>query len=115
LLLHLAGNLNYYIGTQIAGTGYVRNRPLEFTETERYPKNILLVNFLYAIGIVRATLEKQTDSDWSIPYTAKGMEQAGTRFYVFLNCAAHLSHHTGQIIYLCKQLAIQNETVEVGK
>ena len=31
LVLHLTGNLNYYIGAQIAGTGYVRDGPLEFT------------------------------------------------------------------------------------
>ncbi len=26
LVLHLTGNLSYYIGAQIAGTGYVRHR-----------------------------------------------------------------------------------------
>ena len=31
LLLHVTGNLNYYIGAEIANTGYVRNRELEFT------------------------------------------------------------------------------------
>ena len=29
LTLHLIGNLNYYIGTQIAKTGYVRDRERE--------------------------------------------------------------------------------------
>src|SRR5262245_9038952 len=28
LLLHLTGNLSYYIGAEIGGTGYVRNPPL---------------------------------------------------------------------------------------
>src|SRR6266568_834007 len=32
LVLHLTGNLNYYIGAEIAGTGYVRDRDREFTE-----------------------------------------------------------------------------------
>jgi hypothetical protein len=32
LILHLTGNLNYYIGAQIAGTGYIRHRDLEFSE-----------------------------------------------------------------------------------
>jgi hypothetical protein len=32
LVLHLTGNLNYYIGAQIAQTGYVRDRPREFTD-----------------------------------------------------------------------------------
>lgn len=108
LLLHLTGNLNYYIGTEIAGTGYVRNRPLEFSDPGRHPREVLLKNFTDAIAMVRQTLQTQSDQDWSLPYTAKGMEQAGNRFYVFLNCAAHLSHHTGQIIYLCKALAGQS-------
>ena len=37
LVLHLTGNLNYYIGAEIAGTGYVRHRDREFTE----PKHLL--------------------------------------------------------------------------
>ncbi len=32
LVLHLTGNLNYYIGAQIAKTGYVRDRPREFND-----------------------------------------------------------------------------------
>ena len=34
LVLHLTGNLNYYIGAQIANTGYVRDRPREFQRLE---------------------------------------------------------------------------------
>src|SRR5882757_9059057 len=34
LLLHLTGNLNYYIGARIAETGYVRDRDREFTEKQ---------------------------------------------------------------------------------
>lgn len=115
LLLHLTGNLNYYIGAEIAGTGYVRNRPLEFSDTARHSRDVLLKDLATAIDMVRSTLEKQADSDWSASYSAKGMEQAGNRFYVFLNCAAHLSHHTGQMIYLCKQLAVEQKTSEVVK
>jgi uncharacterized damage-inducible protein DinB len=104
LLLHLAGTLNYYIGAEIAGTGYVRNRPLEFGDPGGHSKESLLNGLRDAIRIVRTTLERQQEKDWAASYSAKGMEQAGDRFYAFLTCAAHLSHHTGQIIYLCKQL-----------
>src|SRR5216683_22311 len=45
LVLHLTGNLNYYIGAQIAGTEYVRNRPREFAETERPAKADVLQKF----------------------------------------------------------------------
>ncbi len=42
LLLHVTGNLNYYIGAQIAGTGYVRDRPREFAETTPPAKDEVL-------------------------------------------------------------------------
>ena len=104
LLLHLTGNLSYYVGTEIAQTGYVRNRPLEFSDPSRQRKEVVLKKFHQAIAMVRASLAQQKGDDLSVAYIAKGMEHADTRFYAFLNCAAHLSHHRGQIIYLCKQL-----------
>jgi hypothetical protein len=108
LLLHLTGNLNYYIGAQIMGTGYVRDRPLEFADPTVHPRDRLLSDFDQAIATVLAALgAAQSANDWSAAYTAKGMEQAGDRFYVFLDCASHLDHHIGQIIYLCKELERQ--------
>jgi hypothetical protein len=104
LILHLTGNLSYYIGAEMGGTGYIRNRPLEFANTSHAPKAVLLKIFDGTIAMVVAVLQKQSESDWSAAYTAKGMEDSGNRFTTFLRCAAHLSHHTGQIIYLCKEL-----------
>jgi uncharacterized damage-inducible protein DinB len=108
LLLHLTGNLSYYIGAEMGRTGYVRNRPLEFTDTSHAPKAELLAKFDAAIDTVAAVLQKQSEQDWSAAYTAKGFEDCGDRFTAFLRCAAHLSHHTGQIIYLCKELERQS-------
>lgn len=103
LLLHLTGNLSYYIGTEIAGTGYVRDRPLEFADTVHHPKQQLLAKFDAAIATVAAALQKQSEDDWAAAYTAKGFEDCGDRFTAFLRCAAHISHHTGQMIYLVKE------------
>jgi uncharacterized damage-inducible protein DinB len=104
LLLHLTGNLSYYIAGEIGGSGYVRNRQLEFTDTSRAPKAVLLKMFDGTLAMVVAVLQKQSEQDWAAAYTAKGFEDCGDRFTAFLRCAAHLSHHTGQIIYLCKEL-----------
>jgi uncharacterized damage-inducible protein DinB len=109
LLLHLTGNLSYYIGAEIGGTEYVRNRPLEFTDTSRALKAVLLKMFDGTIAMVAATLQKQSESDWSAGYTAKGFEDCGDRFTAILRCASHISHHTGQIIYLCKELERQRD------
>lgn len=104
LLLHLTGNLNYYIGAQIANTGYIRNRDLEFTSQERKAKETLLQAFAETMVMVQDTIAKQSGADWSTAYTAKGMEDAGDRFTVFVRCAAHLDHHLGQMIYLRKEI-----------
>jgi uncharacterized damage-inducible protein DinB len=105
LLLHLTGNLNYYIGTQIAGTGYVRDRPLEFADTSQRPKDEVLRDFDRAVDLVVETLAAQREADWRAPYSAVGAEDITDRLAMFLRCAAHADHHAGQMIYLCKELA----------
>jgi hypothetical protein len=76
LLLHLTGNLSYYVGTEIAHTGYVRNRPLEFSDPSRQPKAAVLRGFHQAIAMVRASLAQQQPDDWSAAYTAKAWKTA---------------------------------------
>jgi uncharacterized damage-inducible protein DinB len=105
LLLHLTGNLNNYIGAQIARTGYVRNRPLEFTDATKRPKEKVLADFDAAIAMVVATIRKQSPEDWAAPYSDPTESRTHTRFAAFLRMAAHAYHHTGQIIYLVKELA----------
>ena len=104
LVLHLTGNLSYYIGTQIAGTGYVRNRDLEFMEIRRPGKADVRAKFDEAIAMVVATIERQTEEEWSKAYTAEREPQAKNRFTVVLRCAVHLYHHLGQINFICREL-----------
>ena len=104
LVLHLTGNLNYYVGARIAGTGYVRNRELEFSEPRKLPKVEVLRKFEEAIAIVIASIEKQTEADWTVPYTAEREPDSKNRVTLFLRCASHLYHHVGQIIYLSREL-----------
>ncbi|MGD0957735.1 MAG: DinB family protein [Candidatus Acidiferrales bacterium] len=104
LLLHVTGNLNHYIGTQIAKTGYVRNRPLEFTDTSKRPKEKVLADFDRAIDMVAATIRKQSADDLLAPYSDPTQPDTGDRFGVFVRMAAHAYHHVGQIIYLAKEL-----------
>lgn len=100
LVLHLIGNLNYYIGAQIANTGYQRDRPREFAETKRPSKQETLRKFDEVIALVVRTIESQSEHDWSAPYQAVGMDGT-TRFEALLQCATHLHHHIGQVMYLC--------------
>jgi uncharacterized damage-inducible protein DinB len=104
LVLHLTGNLSYYIGSRIADTGYIRNRDLEFTETRRLPKAEVLRKFDETIEMVVATIERQTEANWTLPYTAEREPEAKNRFEAFLHCATHFFHHIGQIIFLSREL-----------
>jgi hypothetical protein len=58
------------------------------------------------VDMVLATLAAQVEADWLAPYRGVGAEDVTDRLGMFLRCAAHADHHTGQMIYLCKQLAL---------
>jgi uncharacterized damage-inducible protein DinB len=104
LVLHLTGNLSYYVGARIAETGYVRNRDLEFSESRRPPKAEELRKFDDAIAMVIATIERQSEADWTLPYSGEREPESKNRFTLFLRCASHLYHHVGQINYLSREL-----------
>lgn len=104
LLLHLTGNLNYYIGARIAGTGYVRDRPKEFADTAQRAKDDVLRAFDEAVDLLVTTLAAQSDADWHAPIEAVGAEDVKDRLSMFVRCVAHLDHHAGQMIYICKEL-----------
>ena len=104
LLLHLTGNLNYYIGARVAQTGYVRDRDREFNETQHKPKAEVLQEFDRAISMVAATIRRQSAEDWMAPYSAERETTAKDRFTIFVRCAGHAYHHVGQMIFLCKEL-----------
>jgi hypothetical protein len=104
LVLHLTGNLSYYIGAQVAGTGYVRHRDLEFTDASRPPKPEVMRKFDDTIAMVVATIRAQSDSDWTRPYSAEREPESEDRFTIFLRCASHFYHHVGQIYYLNREL-----------
>jgi len=104
LILHLTGNLNYYIGARVAATGYVRDRDREFTEPKPIPREELFAAFDRTIAMVVETIRKQTPEDWLKEYSAEREPEAKERFNIFLRSAGHAYHHVGQIIYLAKEL-----------
>jgi uncharacterized damage-inducible protein DinB len=105
LLLHLTGNLSNYVGAEIARTGYVRDRPLEFSDDTRRSQEDVLRAFDEAVAMVLATIGAQSEQDWCTPYTAAGHD-AADRFSIVVHCATHLNHHLGQIIVLARQVAV---------
>jgi|SRR5579871_528295 len=103
LVLHLTGNLNYYIGAQIANTGYVRERPHEFNDPKPPSKEGALQRFDEAVAMVVKTIHAQSQDDWSAAYSAVG-SNAANRLDIAMICAAHMQQHIGQMIYLCSEI-----------
>jgi hypothetical protein len=103
LVLHLTGNLNYYVGAQIAKTGYVRDRPREFSDPNPPSKDEALKRFDDAVNMVLKIIRTQSPEDWSAEYSGAGAD-AKNRLEMVLQCAAHIQHHIGQMIYLAYEL-----------
>ena len=99
LVLHLTGNLNYYIGAKIAKTGYVRDRPREFNDPNPPSKEESLKRLDDAVEMVVKTIRVQSPQDWSAEYSGAGAD-AKNRLEMVVQCAAHMQHHIGQMIYL---------------
>ena len=108
LVLHLTGNLNYYIGAQIANTGYVRERPREFTDANPPSKDEALKRFDRAVSMVLQTIRAQSPEEWLADYSGVGSDSK-TRLDMVVSCAAHMQHHIGQMIYLGYELGRQEQ------
>lgn len=98
LVLHLTGNLNYYVGSVIAGTGYVRDRPREFTEAAGPPAEEVLARFHEAVALVVRTIRSLDAEGLLVPVA--DVSPVETRFGLLLMCASHLNNHIGQLSYL---------------
>jgi len=108
LVLHLTGNLNYYIGAQIAQTGYVRERPREFNDPNPPSKEEALKRFDDAVAMVVRAIRAQSSEDWAKDYSAVGTK-APNRLAMIMQCDGHMQHHIGQMIYLVYEWKRQNQ------
>src|SRR6266436_2648115 len=57
LVLHLTGNLSHFAGARLGGTGYVRDREREFTETQLPSKGEALARLDDAVTLFRRVVE----------------------------------------------------------
>lgn len=99
LALHLIGNLKTYFGANLGNTGYVRNRPLEFS-TKNIKRNEIIVSIDEAKEIVITVLNQLTDEQLSAEYPANDVSYGKTSTYHYLiHLSVHLGYHLGQINY----------------
>ena len=99
LCLHLVGNLNNYIGKNIGGTGYVRDRDAEFA-LKNIPKDVLLRKVEETKEVVGAALAKLDPSQLEDTYIEDVFGYKMTNGFFLLHLLAHLSYHLGQVNYI---------------
>ncbi len=98
LVLHLAGNVRHFIGAQLGGTGYVRDRDAEFSR-----RDVSRAELRDLVAAARAevdtTLARLDDGALDRPYplAVGGVSLSAGQFLIHL--ATHLAYHLGQLDY----------------
>ncbi len=98
LALHLVGNLNTYIGRELGGIDYVRDREAEFSSSQ-IPKEMVLESIDQTLQRVQAALENLQDEQLDHDFPIIIWDHPSTLGYTLIHLAAHLSYHLGQINY----------------
>lgn len=98
LALHLAGNLQHYVGAVLGGSGYRRDRAAEFARRD-LPRAELLAEVRRALAAVEQTVprldRRALEADFPEPVAGRVVR---TEEFL-LHLAVHLAWHLGQVDY----------------
>lgn len=110
LALHCAGNIQHFIGSRLAGTGYVRNRDLEFSQRD-VPRSEILSELDRAIAAAEKIHERASSGLPAVFPDPFGGKQVHTDV-MLVHLAAHLAYHVGQVDYHRRLTTGQSTTVD---
>ncbi|HTI04693.1 MAG TPA: DinB family protein [Gemmatimonadales bacterium] len=111
LALHLAGNLQYFVGNVLGKNGYVRNRDAEFASRD-VPRADLLREIDNAISAVEDGMSKISEADLAKPYPEKVGGVTSSTGAFLAHFATHLAYHLGQVDYHRRMLTGEGKTVK---
>jgi uncharacterized damage-inducible protein DinB len=110
LLLHLRGNLSQWVLDGLGGMPYERRRREEFTAVEGDDGAALLGRLREVLDTCRTVARGLSAEDLGRNHTIQGFERSG--FGVLLHAVEHMAYHTGQIVYVTKQLVGDGVEIE---
>jgi len=99
LALHVAGNIRHFIGAEIGGTGYVRDRASEFARRSGARAEVA-AELTDAAATVRTVLARLTDADLEVTRTPPGVPSPITTRRFLVHLCVHAGFHLGQAGYL---------------
>jgi hypothetical protein len=98
LALHLAGNLQHFVGAILGATNYVRNRDAEFS-ARGLSKAQLAAEVTAAISAVEETFRRLGPSDMAAEYPEPVAKVRLNTGDFLIHLASHLAYHLGQVDY----------------
>jgi hypothetical protein len=98
LCLHLVGNLNTYIGAEFGKTGYIRDRPLEFSQKD-VPRAVLIDKIEATIVVVNNALDNLSEAELKLEFPLLVFQTRTSTEFMLIHLTTHLAYHLGQINY----------------
>jgi uncharacterized damage-inducible protein DinB len=99
LTLHIEGNLREYIGRQLGGVSYTRDRPLEFS-ARGHSREELLRRIEDVRDRIPPIVERLTEAQLSAVYPEVVLDSPMQTGEFLLHLYGHLNWHRGQLDYV---------------
>ena len=109
LALHIAGNMQHFVGTLLGQTGYVRDRDREFSQRSGTRREIL-DELARARAVVQQVLPSLPSESLEATLTTHSMPGPVRAQRLLLHMCAHAGFHLGQIGYLRRIVTGENRS-----
>jgi uncharacterized damage-inducible protein DinB len=103
LLLHLNGNLREYIGRQLGGVPYHRDRAREFAARD-VPRAELTRALRELEALIPGVLGRVGEEQWDAPFPENVLGEPLTNRQFVIHLFGHLGYHLGQVDYIRRVL-----------
>ena len=103
LCLHIAGNLQHFIGHILGNTDYIRDREHEFS-AKNVPRNELIQQLEETKTVVSQTLNVLGDDRLKEDYPVNVFREVNSIGFFLIHLSTHLNYHLGQINYFRRLL-----------
>ncbi len=110
LALHLAGNLQSFVGTTLGATDYVRDRQAEFSRRD-VPRAEVVAEIEQTIAVIDETLSTLADERLSRPFPLAFGDTTVSTGDFLIHLSTHLAFHVGQVDYHRRLITGENESI----
>jgi uncharacterized damage-inducible protein DinB len=110
ILLHLCGNLSQWVLAGLGDVPFERHRREEFAAAHGEHGAALLARLRETVSACRTVARDLSDEKLNRVFVIQGITRDG--FGVLLHAVEHMAYHTGQIVYVTKQVVGERTEIE---